>query len=240
MKKLSILLLLAGVFLAGCSPKVVSNVNKNYHALEASAEIVVLGEAEQAPADAELIGEVKVGDSGFTTKNGSYEDVLALAKDRVRQAGGNILKITEHKTPDAFSTIHRIKAQILRVENPESLAAEQKKTEDIMNPAHPDYAVIYFYREFGAGPLVTYDVHIGEEKVYRAKSRSSAEVKVYEEGEVLIWAKTESKEILPMEIKLGGEYYVRCSVVTGLVVGRPLLEKVSASSGKVEYESIKK
>jgi hypothetical protein len=151
-----------------------------------------------------------------------------------------VLKITEHKTPDAFSTIHRIKAQILRMENPESLAAEQKNTEDIMNPGHPDYAVIYFYREFGAGPLVTYDVHIGEEKVYRAKSRSSAEVKVYEEGEVLIWAKTESKEILPMEIKLGGEYYVRCSVVTGLVVGRPLLEKVSASSGKVEYESIKK
>ena len=158
MKKLSILLLLAGVFLAGCSPKVVSNVNKDYHALEASAEIVVLGEAEQAPVDAELIGEVKVGDSGFTTKNGSYEDVLALAKDRVRQAGGNVLKITEHKTPDAFSTIHRIKAQILRVENPESLAAEQKKTEDIMNQAHPDYAVIYFSRESGAGPLVTYDV----------------------------------------------------------------------------------
>lgn len=80
MKKLSILLLLAGVFLTGCSPKVVSNVNKNYQALEASAEVVVLGEDAQVPADAELIGQLKVGDTGFTINNGSYEDVVALAK----------------------------------------------------------------------------------------------------------------------------------------------------------------
>ena len=104
----------------------------------------------------------------------------------------------------------------------------------------PFHLLGHIVRQSSLGKHAIHLVHIGEEKVYRAKSRSSAEVKVYEEGEVLIWAKTESKEILPMEIKLGGEYYVRCSVVTGLVVGRPLLEKVSASSGKVEYESIKK
>lgn len=241
MKKLSILLLLAGVFLEGCSPKVVSNVNKNYQALEASAEVVVLGEDAQVPADAELIGQLKVGDTGFTINNGSYEDVVALAKEKARQAGGNILKITEHKAPDGFfSTIHRIKADIFRVDDIRALAQEQRQVEESMNPAHPDYAVIYFYREAGVAPLVTYDVHIGEEKVYRSKSGSGAEVKIYDAGEVMIWAKTESKEILPLDIKLGGEYYVRCSVTTGLLVGRPAFEKVSPSSGKVEYESARK
>ena len=66
---------------------------------------------------------------------------------------------------------------------------------------HPDYAVIHLYRGAGMITSLNYDVHIGEEKVFRAKINSKTEVKIYDEGEVQVWAKTESRNILPLNVR---------------------------------------
>ena len=83
------------------------------------------------------------------------------------------------------------------------------------------------------------DVYIEEVKVFESRSRNYAEVKVYDEGEITIWAKTESKEEIPLTVKNGGEYYVRCGTSIGVFIGRPKLEKISNMSGRKEYESLK-
>ena len=54
-----------------------------------------------------------------------------------------------------------------------------------------------------------------------------------------IWGRTETKVTLPLEVKLGEEYYVRCSISMGAFIGHPYLQKVSRASGKVEYNAIR-
>lgn len=226
----------AVAILSGCSPKITSSFTSHHTPLAKDAEVLVLDMAAPMPENAGVIGQIKIGDTGFTTKNGNYAAVLNIAKDEARKAGGNVVKITEHKSPDMLSSMHRIKAVILRVDD---LSVLSDDISDVEISTHPDYAVIYFYRESGAGALVSYDVYVGDTKVYRSKPDTKAEVKLYEDGDVEVWAKTESKEVLPLTVKKGMDYYIRTSVSPGIMIGRPDLEILSSEAGRVEYESIK-
>lgn len=224
------------IILAGCSPKITSSLTSARPPLSKDVEVTILDADDPVPEKAEVLGQIKIGDTGFTTKNGNYAAVLNIARDQARQAGGNVVKITEHKSPDLFSSIHRIKADILRVDDLSVLSDDMSDTEV---STHPDYTVIYFYRESGAGAFVSYDVYVGDTKVYRSRPNTKAEVKLYQDGDVEVWAKTEAKEVLPMTIKKGMDYYIRTSVSTGIMIGRPRMEIVSAKTGREEYESIK-
>lgn len=235
MRKLFVLFYL-GFVLVGCSPKITSSLTLTHPPLARDAEVLILDVDAPMPEKAEVLGQIKIGDTGFTTKNGNYAAVLTIAREQARQAGGNVVKITEHKSPDMQSSIHRIKADILRVDD---LSALSDDTSDPVVSAHPDYAVIYFYRESGAGAFVSYDVYVGATKVYRSRPNTSAEVKLYEEGDIEIWAKTEAKEVLPLTVKKGCDYYIRTSVSAGIVIGHPRIEIVSSEDGREEYESVK-
>ena len=226
----------AVAILSGCSPKITSSFTSHHTPLAKDAEVLVLDIAAPMPENAGVIGQIKIGDTGFTTKNGNYAAVLNIAKDEARKAGGNVVKITEHKSPDMLSSMHRIKAVILRVDD---LSVLSDDISDVEVSTHPDYAVIYFYRESGAGALVSYDVYVGDTKVYRSRPNTNAEVKLYEEGDVEVWAKTEAKEVLPLTIRKGSDYFVRTSVSAGIMIGRPRMEIVSAKAGREEYESVK-
>lgn len=226
----------AVAILSGCSPKITSSFTSHHTPLAKDAEVLVLDMAAPMPENAGVIGQIKIGDTGFTTKNGNYAAVLNIAKDEARKAGGNVVKITEHKSPDMLSSMHRIKAVILRVDD---LSVLSDDISDVEISTHPDYAVIYFYRESGAGALVSYDVYVGDTKVYRSRPDTKAEVKLYEDGDVEVWAKTEAKEVLPLTIRKGSDYFVRTSVSAGIMIGRPRMEIVSDKAGREEYESVK-
>lgn len=234
MKKL--MALMAATLLVACSPKITSNIVSSCQALPSDAEVALLEVYEEAPENAEVLASISIGDTGFTaTKNGTYEAVVALAKQQARNAGGNVVKLTEHKIPDGWSTVHRIKADILRVDDLSALHNDS----DADTSAHPDYAVIHFWRFGGVGVAVTYDVYVGETKVFRSVPGSKAEVKVYDEGRYEIWAKTESKTSLTIDLRKGGDYYISTGVTLGAFVGRPSLEFVQESSGRSVYNSIK-
>lgn len=235
MRKYFVLFFIEFVLL-GCSPKITSNFTTSHTPLNKDMEVMILDIDAPMPENAEVLGQIKIGDTGFTTKNGNYAAVLNIAKDEARKAGGNVVKITEHKSPDMISSMHRIKAEILRVDDLSVLSGDMS---DMEVSTHPDYAVIYFYRESGAGALVSYDVYAGDTKVYRSRPNTKAEVKLYEDGDVEVWAKTEAKEVLPLTVKKGADYYVRTSVSSGIMIGRPRMEIVSDEAGKEEYESIK-
>ena len=235
MRKYVVLFFIEFVLL-GCSPKITSNFTTSHTPLNKDMEVMILDIDAPMPENAEVLGQIKIGDTGFTTKNGNYAAVLNIAKDEARKAGGNVVKITEHKSPDMLSSMHRIEADILRVDDLSVLSGDMS---DMEVSTHPDYAVIYFYRESGAGALVNYDVYVEDTKVYRSRPNTNAEVKLYEEGDVEVWAKTEAKEVLPLTVKKGADYYVRTSVSSGIMIGRPRMEIVSAETGREEYESIK-
>ncbi len=138
MKQIAYVVLM-GLALAGCSPRISSYLESDYDPLEAAAEVIVLDKNAAIPDDAESLGIVKVGDTGFTTsENGSYEAVVALVKEQARMAGGNVVRIISHREPDRHSTIHRIEAEVFRVNDEfaeEAAQSSKQFTEEVVSPA---------------------------------------------------------------------------------------------------------
>lgn len=102
------------LFFCSCNPVISTQLIKQARPLDNKQDVKVIEVDEALPSHAEVLGEVNIGEAGLTL-NCSYEYVLELAKAEARKAGGNALKINEHKTPDFYSSCHRISAHILMV-----------------------------------------------------------------------------------------------------------------------------
>jgi hypothetical protein len=222
--------------LISCSPKITQNLAKNYTPLDASATVVVFDEKMDAPQPAEILGSIKIGDSGFST-NCDYETVISEAQNAARKAGGNAVKITKHSTPGIWSSCHRITANILKIDSLDNyIQSTDNEIDSSLTGA--DYALLHLYRPSGAGALIGYDIHLGDEVIAEMSNNSYKTVAVKNEGLVTFWAKTESKSELKMDIQHGKRYYIRCSMNMGFFVGHPKLTLVNNRTGKIEFEKI--
>ena len=229
--------LLASLVVCACgAPKVVSTLPSGTLSTTAPDDVVLLASDISIPESIVPLGQIKVGDSGFTaTKRGTYEEVEKILRTQASEAGGNAVQIVSLSPPDWYSSVYRATAVVYNIEDFDTLYIQnQESVSD-----HPDYAVIYLYRNSGAGLAVNYDVYLNDTKVYRSSVNSKAEVKVYEAGQYELWGKTESKQYLSLDIKLGKDYYVMSSVTMGAFVGHPYFELVHPAAGKIEYNSIK-
>ena len=106
-------------------------------------------------------------------------------------------------------------------------------------PSDADYAVFHIYRPSGAGALVSYDLHLGDTVLCRVTNKCKITVKVTKDGLNTIWAKTEVKKEIPVNVKFGNEYYIRCSITMGAFVGHPKIELVDNKTGEAEFNSKK-
>ena len=97
------------VMLAGCSPRVTSDVMLSLPPRAADA-VMLYENGDSIPATAQPIGTVKVTDGGMTPSyNCLYGNMLALAVKRTAECGGNALHIDKHKEPSVWtSSCHRI------------------------------------------------------------------------------------------------------------------------------------
>jgi len=123
-------ILSAAVLLAGCSPRVVSEMYTTDYAPQAPDSVRVFLPDEPLPVGTTAIGTVKVKDTGFTTRGGSYAEVLRLAVGETARRGGDALLITEHRAPDLASTIHRLRGTMLHTGQPvdSDMAAQSQKS----------------------------------------------------------------------------------------------------------------
>ena len=118
--------------------------------------------------------------------------------------------------------------------------APQQQQQNAAASTDADYATLYIYRpKKMAGLAISYDLHLENEPIFRVKNNSKKTVKVTRAGVFRLLAETESTTELPISIKLGEEYYIRCGISMGVVVGRPKLELVDPETGKKEFEKIK-
>ena len=102
-------------------------------------------------------------------------------------------------------------------------------------PAGTPYALLHFYRPGKmTGFLIGYDVHVGDSVGYRARNGSRGDVRRRVPGPVAVWAKTEAREEIVLDVRPGREYYVRCTLGMGALVGRPHLQQVSVAQGRKE------
>lgn len=236
MKKIHVLLVGILLLCISCSPIVTTKISKQYSPISYKEDIVVLSLKDAVPVKAEELGVVKIGDSGFTTDCG-YDVVIAIAKLEARKAGGNLIKIIEHTPPSIFgSSCHRITVKIFKAEN----LSELVKTEEDTVLMNANYAVLNVYRYNGYGALMGYDLYLGDSVICRVKNNFKESIKIYKDGLNMLWARTESKEEVPINIKFGKTYYVRCGINMGVLVGRPKLEMVDKATARVELELIKK
>ena len=108
--------ILTGVLLCtlfSCSPKIVLNKIQEYPSLSQEDTIMIVNEGEKVPVAATLIGQVAILDRSFTIRC-RYDQVLKIAKEETRKAGGDILQITDHLLPGVASSCHQISGNILK------------------------------------------------------------------------------------------------------------------------------
>lgn len=119
LKSLSILLILS-LIISGCASKmkIKGTVENSLKPLANNESVVIIEENEIFPPDEKntKIGTFEIKDGGLSL-DCTYERVKTLARDRARSLGGNSVRITEHKLPDAWSTCHRIKFEVYRIED---------------------------------------------------------------------------------------------------------------------------
>lgn len=103
-----------------------------------------------------------------------------------------------------------------------------------------DVALLHLYRPATkVGVLVSYDLHLDDAVVFHAKYKTKTTVRLTSEGLKTLWAMTETKTTLPLDIRLGQEYYVRCDIGMGAFVGRPRLKLFDNAEGKRQFDKIK-
>lgn len=245
------IVLLSQIFFSGCAPMVRTIINGNtYKALPDNADVKVFSLYADIPDSCIEIGQVKVGDDGFSS-GCDYDNVIGLAKKTAREAGGNILEITSFREPDRQSTCYRITAKILFRNNIWNAYHHINQIEDSIKIAKfgdkPKFAILYVYRpDAFRGSLVSYDVHLysprsGDTVVCRAKNNTSYVIKLYKEGNYNIWAKTaESECMTKVSVKYGEEYFLKCSIQMGTFVGDPYIDLEDKYAGRVTYEETTK
>jgi hypothetical protein len=113
MKRLFYFALLT-TFTYSCSPKIGSTISSKQTPLSDTDFVLVLQQQDDFKNDGIEVGTIKSGDNGLST-NCSYYEVIDKLKNLARQNGVNVIKITEHKSPDRWSSCERLTAKIYKV-----------------------------------------------------------------------------------------------------------------------------
>lgn len=113
MKKLVFALI---VIVSSCSTSKKVSVLQTHTPFDEKTTVTVISASQKVPDNAKLVGSIKIGDSGFTTKC-TYADVVNDATKQARAMGANLIQIIKHKEPNPLtSTCHRIECEVYRVE----------------------------------------------------------------------------------------------------------------------------
>lgn len=111
-----LLILLLPICLGSCAPKVITHIERSYSPRAAAEEVHLYGVGQTVPESTELIGTVKVVDSGASTKC-NYDQVVALAKQITSKNGGNALALTDHREPSfLFQANNSFRIPLMEVE----------------------------------------------------------------------------------------------------------------------------
>ncbi len=244
MKEIKLLLTLFALIFLGCASSMHTSLTDSKRSpLPENTEVMVLQTYQKAPDSCTNIGTLHIGDNGFSADCG-YKKVIEEAKAQVRKAGGNILSITEAHDPDNFSSCYRIYADILYRPNVGILLAKINSTQDSITKAKlhgaTNYAILNIYRPSSyTGSLIGYNLHMNDSVICRAKNNSRNEIKVYKEGKTTIWAETEARDSVVIDVKFGEEYFIKCTIRMGALVGEPVLVLMDKQVGRQESEGIK-
>ncbi|MBK8882528.1 MAG: hypothetical protein IPN67_09150 [Bacteroidales bacterium] len=186
-----------------------------------------MGLDTEIPIDAEVIGTVKIGDTGFTaTKNCTFQDVLKSAKDEAKKAGGNAIKIIDH-IPPGKSTCHRITAKILRLMDIKTSIL--RETESLNK-----YAILNIYCDPDT-LNIDYDLHLNDSIICKVTKNIKKTIAIKKEGLNTLWATIDKRTEIQINLEFGQTYYIKCNLLYGVVGKQPLIQLVDANEGSRSF-----
>jgi hypothetical protein len=83
-------------------------------------------------------------------------------------------------------------------------------------------------------PLKKVPIYINDSLVYKLKANMIFALKVFKEGKIRIAIDPGGGDEIITKVKLGNEYFYRCSIERGLWFGKPAIETVTQKTGKEE------
>ncbi|WP_333862674.1 hypothetical protein [Chitinophaga sp.] len=211
--------------------------------LPAQSTVLIVQPGGHVPVNATSKGKLRIKDGGLKSNCG-YTQSINEARTKARLSGANIIKFTQIKPPDAWSTCYRMNAELYYLEDLAPMLAEQKAASDsAMRALVPDtasYALLCVYRpNSGLGVVVQYNLHVNDSMVCRVKNGGSYQVKIYTPGQARLWARTEKRTEIMVDFQPGKAYFLRCAVGVGALVGRPVFEIMDDYTGVMEFKEVK-
>jgi hypothetical protein len=226
------LLIFIDLVLSGsCTPVIMTSLEQSLPMTGSNEEIKVFGLNTDIPADAEILGIVKIGDSGFTfTKNCGYQDVLDQAKLEAKNAGGNAIKIIEH-IPPGKSTCHRITARILRTNNINNTSIVNGEVKTY----NKSYAIFNIYTDSDTANF-NYDLHLNDSVICKIRPNMKTTIFIKKIGLNTLWAKIDERSEIQVDIKSGQTYYLRCGILNRDPGKQPIIKIVDSQIGSKVFD----
>ncbi|MGL4632294.1 MAG: hypothetical protein ACRCVT_13915 [Leadbetterella sp.] len=242
----TLLLSILAIALLACTPQVKKNsASTSFPALESTSQIFIVYEDEEVPNNSVYIGDLKVGSSEYSSDCGGYKTLIETAKESAKKHGANVIKLTRVVEPDIVSRCYRLKAKLYNNSDKNVLASLTLKSDQQNNsrlPLGADYAVVYFYRpgNYYEGGVISYKLRLDDNtKIGRIRNGGKFEYRTSKTGMHKFWGQTESQDSVMIDIQKGKEYFVRCGLKPGVVIGRPELFVIENRVGMNEYASVK-
>ncbi len=198
--------------------------------------IIVVPQKIPAPVNGLKLGAISAGNNATAT-HCDYEEVITEAKNKAREMGGNVVKITELAPPAFVSKCYRLKADVYYAPGFRDSMVKQ-----ITKPAaHPGiaepHATLFIYRLKDTIALGgSYYIRMNSDSIIcETKSRSGDSLNIYKEGPFILWAKKGGHCELKMDVKFGETYYVRCGLIKDGLKLVPVITLMDKATGAAEY-----
>ncbi len=126
--------------------------------------------------------------------------------------------------PDTWSTCYRIHADVYAVSDATVYKKAQQYTADSLARTlladTASYALLYVYRpRSGVGSIVQYNLHVDDSMVCRVKFGTKCIVKLPRAGHVKVWARTEARDEVDIDVQPGHVYFPEVYCENGFARG---------------------
>jgi hypothetical protein len=99
------------------------------------------------------------------------------------------------------------------------------------------YAILYIYRAKSKKiSFASFTINVNDSAVCKIKSNERYTIKIYKFGATNLWAKSESRSDLTVNVQMGKEYYIKCKVKKGFAGEVPNLVQIEPEIGKTEFD----
>lgn len=125
MKRYILPILITMLLITSCSHRVVRTGYGNNKQTYYNCNVTVKKSDYPDNNNAVKVGEVKLGDTGFSVVC-NENDAIELLKKEACSVGANLVIITDEKRPDLISSCYRCKAILYRTEDIQNTETDQK------------------------------------------------------------------------------------------------------------------